>query len=110
MQNNGNTYFLFLSNQILKKLNKIFVLIFAFMAITIPFSYAEVDEFEEDDKGGFGIMEREREGEHDDDEGSSIGSSTGNLILLVTIGAIVASVGYTGYKILRTKRPTISKS
>ena len=55
-------------------------------------------------------MEREREGEHDDDEGSSIGSSTGNLILLVTIGAIVASVGYTGYKILRTKRPTISKS
>lgn len=81
----------------------------AFMAITIPISYAEDDEFEEDERAGFGIMERERENEHDDDGGLSVGSGTGNLILLVTIGAIVSSVGYTGYKILRTKRPAISK-
>jgi len=53
-------------------------------------------------------MEREREREHDD-EGLSIGSDAGNLILLVTIGAIIASVGFTGFKILRTKRPAVSK-
>ena len=85
-------------------------MIIALLAITMPISFAE-DEFEEDeDKIGFGLMEREREREHEDGEGLSIGSNTGNIILLVTIAAIVASVGFTGYKILRTKRPAISKS
>ena len=88
----------------------LYVLIFAFLATTIPMSYA-ADEFEDDEgEGGFGLMEREREREHEDDDGIAIGSDAGNLILFVTIGAIIASVGYTGFKMLRSKRPAVSKS
>ena len=56
-------------------------------------------------------MEREREREHnDDDDELAIGSGTGDMILYVTIGAIVASIGYTGFKILKSKRPMVQKS
>lgn len=89
------------------KLNQLYILLVSFLAITIPASYS-VEDLEDDDREGFGVMEREREREHDD-EGLSIGSDAGNLILLVTIGAIIASVGFTGFKILRTKRPAVSK-
>ncbi len=88
-------------------MNRSFTLIIALLAVTMPISFAED---EDEDKIGFSLMESEREREHEDDEGLSIGSNTGNIILLVTIAAIVASVGFTGYKILRTKRPAISKS
>jgi len=89
------------------KLNQLYIFLVSFLAITIPVSYS-LEDLEDDEREGFGVMEREREREHDD-EGLSIGSDAGNLILLVTIGAIIASVGFTGFKILRTKRPAVSK-
>ena len=87
------------------KLNQLYIFLVSFLAITIPTSYS-LEDLEDEDREGFGLMERERE---HDDEGLSIGSDAGNLILLVTIGAIIASVGFTGFKILRTKRPAVSK-
>lgn len=61
--------------------------------------YAE-DEDEEDDKDrfGFGIQERERE--HQDEDSSPYSGA----ILYVTIGAIVAAIAYTAFKIVRSKR------
>ena len=88
------------------KLNKLNVFLISFLAITIPTSYS-LEDLEDVDREGFGLMERERE--HDDDDRLAIGSDAGNLILLVTIGAIIASIGFTGFKILRTKRPAVSK-
>ena len=93
-------------------MNKLNFLIIAFLIITLPSSYADEDDFEEDEseeREGFGLMEREREREHDDDDEISIGSGTGNLILYVTLGAIAVTIGYTAIKILRSKRPIVSK-
>ncbi|KAF6245209.1 hypothetical protein [Nitrosopumilus sp. b2] len=81
---------------------------FVLLAITIHTAIAsEDDEYEKEDRFGFGIMERERE--HQDDEELAIGSDAGNIILYVTIGAIIASVGYTGFKLYKAKS-TISKT
>jgi hypothetical protein len=94
------------------KLNKLHFLIIAFLIITLPSSLADDDEIEEDEneeREGFGEMEREREREHNDDDEISIGSDTGNLILYVTLGAIAATIGYTAFKILKSKRPMSSK-
>jgi len=94
------------------KLNKLHILIIAFLIITLPSSFADDDEFEDEEyeeRDGFGEMEREQEREHDDDDEISIGSNTGNLILYVTLGAIAATIGYTAFKILRSKRPKVSQ-
>ena len=88
----------------------------ALLAISIPLAYADEDEYDDDEydddeREGLGVMEREREREHnDDDDELAIGSGTGDMILYVTIGAIVASIGYTGFKILKSKRPMVQKS
>ena len=88
---------------------KLFVLPLLFiLAFSIPIAFAEDDEdeeFEDDDREGFGIMEREREREHQD-EGIPLGTETGNIILYGTITAIIASVGYTAFKIASKKRST----
>ena len=91
---------------------------FILLAFSLPTVFADEDEFEEeedeirfgfgdDDERGFGETEREREREHEDE--LAIGSGTADLILYVTIGAIVASIGYTGLKIFRTKRAQAQK-
>ena len=72
----------------------------------IPGIYAEDDDNESEDNG---LMqreqEREQEREQDEDENNiPLGSSTGNLILYGTIAAIVASIGYTAFKIMASKR------
>ena len=96
----------------MKKLLIIPVLVL--LVITMPIAFADEDEYEDeyedDDREGFGVMEREREREHDGDEGIAIGSSTGNIILYVTIGAIGASVAYTGIKVFKTKRRVVSRA
>ena len=91
-------------------MNKLLIPLLAFLVITIPIAIADEDEFEDDDddREGHGIMEREREREHQDDE-LDIGSGMGDVILYVTIAAIAASVAYTGFKILKTKKPLRSK-
>jgi hypothetical protein len=91
-------------------MKKLYFLIIAFLVVSIPVAFADEDEYEYDDdkfeeREGFGLMERE----HDDDEDLAIGSDTGHLILYVTLGAIAASIGYTAFKILKTKRPMVSK-
>ena len=98
-------------------MNSLYVLMIALLVVSIPIAYADEDEYDDDEydedeyeeREGFGLMEREREREHDDDDEISIGSGTGNLILYVTLGAIAASIGYTAFKILKTKRPMVSK-
>ena len=91
----------------------------ALLAISIPVAYADEDDYEDDEYDddeweGSGVMkqEREREREHQDDDDNelAIGSGTGDVILYVTIGAIAASIGYTGFKILKSKRPMVQKS
>jgi len=61
----------------------------------------EEDEEEEEDRPGFGIQEREREREHQEESSPFSGA-----ILYATIGAIVAAVGYTAFKIIRSRRAT----
>lgn len=87
-------------------MNKMLIPLLILLVIAIPVSsYADEDEYENDDREGFGIMEREREREHqDDEEGIPLGSDTGNIILYGTIAAIIASIGYTAFKIIYTKR------
>ena len=65
--------------------------------------YADEDEEEEEDEDrfGFGIQEREREREHQVESSPFSGT-----ILYVTIGAILAAVGYTVFKVIRSKRAT----
>ena len=97
------------------KMKKLLIPILALLVITVPIAVADEDEYEdeerEEDRMGFGFMEREREREHqDDNEEIAIGSNIGNMILYGTIAAIIASVGYTGFKIYRAKRPAVSKA
>lgn len=81
-------------------MKKLVIPILILLMVSIPVAIAGDDE-DEEERIGFGIMERERE--HQDDEELAISSDTGNMILYSTIAAIVASVGYTGFKIYRTK-------
>ena len=83
----------------------------ALLAFSIPVVYAD-DEYDDDEWEGFGIMKQEREREHQDDDDNElvVGSGIGDVILYVTIGAIVASIGYTGFKIFKPKRPKVQKS
>ena len=91
------------------------LLTFAFVTLlvfSVPVAFADEDEYDDDDEWeGFGIMEQEREREHQDDDDNElqIGSGMGDMILYATIGAIIASIGYTGFKILKSKRPTVQK-
>lgn len=64
--------------------------------------YAEEEDEEEEDEGGFGFGEQEREQER---EGKGENSSPfSGAILYVTIGAIIAAIGYTALKIIRSKK------
>ena len=93
-------------------MKKIVIPILALLVITVPIAFAD-DDYEDDDydeeRMGFGSMEREREREHQDDDELAIGSDIGNVILYATIGAIAASIGYTAFKVYKTRRPVISK-
>lgn len=93
------------------EMKKLLFLMLILLVISVPIAIADEDEYEDEkeDRMGFGIMEREREREHQDDAELAIGSDTGNMILYGTIAAIVASVGYTGFKLYRTKKSQISK-
>ena len=94
-------------------MKKLLIPIIALLVITVPIAVADEDDYEDeyegDDRQGYGVMEREREREReheDDDDKLIIGSGIGDVILYVTIAA---SVGYTGLKMLKTKKPLRSK-
>jgi len=74
----------------------IFALLVLSCSIVPTGVYAE--EEEDEDREGFGIQEREREREHQEDSSPFSGA-----ILYVTIGAIVAAIGYTAFKLARSK-------
>lgn len=93
-------------------MNSFYILAMMFVAsstIMIPNIYAE-DENESDEEGN-GLMQSEQEREQGDEGGIPLGSNTGNIILYGTIAAIVASIGYTAFKIISSKRKsnTVSK-
>ena len=82
------------------------------LVFSVPVAFADEDEYDDDEREGFRIINQEREREHqdDDDDELQIGSGVGDMILYATIGAIVASIGYTGFKILKSKKPIAQKS
>ena len=95
-------------------MKKIVIPVLALLVITVPIAFADEDDYDDDydeERSGFGIMEQEREQEreHQDDEELAIGSDMGNVILYATIGAIAASIGYTAFKVYKSKRPVVSK-
>jgi hypothetical protein len=73
--------------------------------LVVPIAYAEEDD--DEDREGYGEMKREREHQ---DEGIPLGTEMGNIILYGTIAAIVASVAYTAFKIISSKRKSNPKS
>ncbi len=88
------------------------IVLVTLLVFSVPVVFADDDEYDDDEWEGFGIMEQEREREHQDDDDNElqIGSGMGDMILYATIGAIVTSIGYTGFKVLKSKRPVIKKS
>lgn len=95
--------------------NEKYLLVFAVVTLlvfSVPVAFADEDEYDDDEGEGFGIMNQEREREHQDDDDNEfqIGSGVGDMILYATIGAIVASIVYTGFKVIKSKRPMVQKS
>lgn len=76
-----------------------FLILCSFSSVGV---HAEEEEDEDDeDRLGFGIQEREREREHQEES-----SPFSGVILYATIGAIVVAIGYTAFKIIRSRRAT----
>ena len=93
--------------------NEKYLLVFSIVTLlvfSVPVAFADEDEYDDDEREGFGIMNQEREREHQDDDELQIGSGVGDMILYATIGAIVASIAYTGFKVIKSKRPMVQKS
>jgi len=84
----------------------VFLLLLLITSITIvPTIFADDDDEEDRLESQIQEEEREEEEENDDDEGGiPLGTDTGNIILYGTIAAIVASIGYTAFKIISSKR------
>jgi hypothetical protein len=82
------------------KLLAIFAVL-ALLSSVAPIGVYAEEEDEEEDENRFGMQEQEREREGG--EGSSPFSGT---ILYVTIGAIIAAIGYTAFKLVRSKKAT----
>jgi hypothetical protein len=67
---------------------------------------------DDDEDNIFGFRDRDREGSDDDERGGSLfGTDVSSLVLVGTIAAILGTVGYSGYKLLkiRQKKPTVPK-
>lgn len=86
-------------------MKKLVPLIFLFLLVTINVGSVFADDDEDDERLGFG--EQDGEEREDDDRRIGFGTGVSDLILYVTITAIVGSIGYTGFRILRMKRPQI---
>jgi ABC-type Zn2+ transport system substrate-binding protein/surface adhesin len=64
-------------------------------------------EDKDDDRDGDRDNDRddERDDDDDDDDRLSLGTGNTDMILYVTVAAIIASIGYTGFRIIKAKRP-----
>lgn len=58
-----------------------------------------------DDDEREGDRDDERDDDDDDDDRLSLGTGNTDLILYVTVAAIIASISYTGFRIINAKRP-----
>lgn len=80
----------------------------------IPSIHADEDEDKEkEDETGIGETEPEMESEGSEDDevsGIPLGSGTGNIILYGTIAAIIAAIGYSGFKIIASRKKSSPKS
>jgi hypothetical protein len=96
----------------MKYLSIVFPTLFLLVAFTImPIVYAE-DEDDEEKNNVFGLKE-EQEEEHETDEddgGLQLGSGINSIILYGTIAAIMAAIGYSGFKIITSRRKTSKSS
>ena len=95
--------------------NEKYLLVFSIVTLlvfSVPVAFADEDEYDDDEEEGFRIMNQEREREHQDDDDNEfqIGSGVADMILYATIGAIVASIAHTGFKVIKSKRPMVKKS
>ena len=95
--------------------NEKYLLTFSLVTLLVfsaSVAFADDDEYDDDGWEGFRIMEQEREREYQDDDDNElqIGSGMGDMILYVTVGAIVISIAHTGFKVLKSKRPMVQKS
>lgn len=91
-------------------MNKIQKRFAVFALFTLMYSITSIHAFAEDEEGEreseFGERERGEEIENEQ-EGEGYGSLTfSGMILYVTIAAILAAIGYTVFKIIRTKKKT----
>jgi hypothetical protein len=88
----------------------VFLLLILFTSMTIvPTIFAGEDDDEEEERLESQVREEEQreeeeEEENEDEGGIPLGTDTGNIILYGTIAAIVASIGYTAFKIISSKR------
>lgn len=83
--------------------------LFLFMILLLAGTITTVPVFaEDDDDERIGFEERE-DNEHEDDERIGLGNGMSDMVLYVTIAAIVGTIGYTGFKIISTKRPKVVK-
>ena len=92
------------------KLSLFLIGLIALSVTTVPV----LADDDDDDEREFGFGEREREHgdekeDDDDDERIGLGTGVSDMVLYVTISAIVGTIGYTGYKIISTKRPKLVK-
>ena len=91
-------------------------LLFLVVFTIIPIVYAEdEDEDDDDDEKNniFGSKEGEDEGEDErdeDDGGLQLGSGINLVILYGTIAAIATAIGYSGFKIITSRRKTPKSS
>lgn len=90
----------------MKKLIGFMFLLFVLTVNVIP-SFADDDEREDSFEFGKNEREDEDESEDDDDDRTRLGTGFSDMVLYGTIAAIVGSVGYTGFRIMRMKRPKI---
>ena len=90
----------------------LFLLLTLSVVTTVPAVLADDDNDDREyEQRGYGEMAREQEREHDDgDEGRALGGGISDVIIYGTIGIIVASVAYTGFKIYKDKIPKLSTS
>jgi len=77
------------------KLPLFLILLLAVTVTTVPV-FADEDEWDDDERG-------------EDDERIGLGTGISDMVLYVTISAIVGTIGYTGYKIISAKRPKLVK-
>lgn len=88
------------------KLPFFLILLLAVTVTTVPV-FADDDEWDDsDDRMGFG--EREDD-EHEEDDRMKLGNGMSDMVLYVTIAATAGTIGYTGFKIISTKKPKLVK-